>query len=250
MSDDWDFYRAKVDHEPASIMVDLGIRNQVPKPTLPYMGYLRLYMLKPREDGLSSQEEFDDLCEIGDTLEAEIDSAEHIYVGRNTSGGCRDFYFYTPNPEKLEADLATLMAAFSAYEYETGHREDQRWDTYLTFLYPNDNEMQRILNRRVCDLLSRDGDDLHVARVIDHRAYFKEKKPLQNYQKFLEEAGFIIKKQGRERPLFGDFFVDFERVDIPAEIDDIIIEISKKAVELGGNYDGWGCLVCRREALH
>lgn len=207
-------------------------------------------MLKPREDGLSSQEEFDDLCKIADALEAGIGTAEHIYVGRNTSSGCRDFYFYTRNPEKLEVDLATLMTAFSAYEYETGHREDQRWDTYLTFLYPNDNDMQRILNRRVCDLLSRDGDDLHVARVIDHRAYFKDKKLLQNYQKFLAEAGFVIKKQGRERPLFGDFFVDFERVDIPAEIDDIVIEISNKAIDLGGSYDGWGCLVCSRGALH
>jgi Family of unknown function (DUF695)/Regulator of ribonuclease activity B len=243
MSEDWDFYAAKVDYESASIMVDLGIRDEVPIPTHPYMGYLRLYMLKPREDGLSSNDEFDDLCKIGDAVRSQIECVEHIYVGRNTSGGSRDFYFYTSNPGKLEADITAMMLVFAGYEYETGHREDQQWDSYLTFLYPDYNAMQRILNRRVRDALSKNGDNLHVARVIDHRAYFNDKKSVQNFMSFLAAAFFVVKKQGRVRPLFGEYFVDFERVDTPAAMDDIVVEITDKTREFGGRYDGWGCSV-------
>jgi hypothetical protein len=243
MSDDWDFYTAKVDYEPASIMVDLGIRDEVPKSTHPHMGYLRLYMLKPREDGLSSDEEFDDLCKIGDAVKSQIERDEHIYVGRNTSGGRRDFYFYTCNPRKLETELAAMMIAFAGYEYETGHREDSQWESYLTFLYPNYNAMQRIFNRRVRDALSKEGDNLQVARLIDHRAYFSDKKSAQNFESFLAVAFFEVKKQGRVRPLFGEYFVDFERVDTPAAMDDVIFEITEKIREFGGRYDGWGCSV-------
>jgi regulator of RNase E activity RraB len=243
MSNDWDFYRAKVDHEPASIMVDLGIRCEVPKPTHPHMGYLRLYMRNPREDGLSSDDEFEDLCKVGDAIKAEIESTEHIYVGRNTSSGCRDYYFYTSNPKKLETDLVTMMSGFSDYEYETGHREDRQWESYLTFLYPDKNAMQRILNRRVCDALSQNGDDLQIARMIDHWSYFKDKKSMQNFQQFLEGAGFIVKEKGRVRLLSGDYFVNFERMDVPAEIDDTVREITCRIGELGGSYDGWGCSV-------
>jgi hypothetical protein len=61
MSNDWDFYSCRVDDKPASIFVDLGIRRDVPLSGRPYMAFVRLFMRAPRPDGLSSQEEFEDL---------------------------------------------------------------------------------------------------------------------------------------------------------------------------------------------
>jgi len=54
MSENWDFYGLQVDGQPASIFVDLGIVQSAPIPSHPAMGYLRLIMRQPREDGLSS----------------------------------------------------------------------------------------------------------------------------------------------------------------------------------------------------
>jgi hypothetical protein len=86
MSDDWDFFSLRVDDQAASIFVDLGIRNLAPIRTHPLMGYLRVAMRRPREDGLSSQEEFDDLIALEDRVTADIvKNGTAIYVGRNTS---------------------------------------------------------------------------------------------------------------------------------------------------------------------
>ena len=96
MSDDWDFYFCRVDNEPESIFVDLGIREEVPIAGLPHLAWLRLYMRMPRPDGLSSNAEYETLVAIEDSVSHAIETADVRlqYVGRNTSGGCRDFYLY------------------------------------------------------------------------------------------------------------------------------------------------------------
>ena len=72
MSDDWDFYFLRVDDQPASIFVDLGIRKKAPLGSHPTMGYLEAPMRRPRQDGLSSQDEFDDLVALEHRVTAKI----------------------------------------------------------------------------------------------------------------------------------------------------------------------------------
>ena len=153
-------------------------------------------MNNPRPDGLSSQEEFDQLCEIGDAIDAVIDGSNgnHFYVGRNTSSGNRDVYFYTQNQKQLEESF--------------------------------------------------------IPREIDHRVYFSKKQVLKNYQDFLEKLNFAITETGRTKPLVGEYYIDFKRVDVPAEINETVYEIFTKSTELNGTYDGWGCTVQKSETLH
>src|SRR6476661_3579576 len=105
MSDEWDFYFCNVDDKPASIFCDLGIRKEVPLSEVEELTWLRLQMRQPRPDGLSSQEEFERLCEIDDALQAAAsDTTPPIhYVGRNTCGGCRDYYFYASNGQLTDS---------------------------------------------------------------------------------------------------------------------------------------------------
>jgi uncharacterized protein (TIGR01619 family) len=243
MSDDWDFYLAKVDHKPASIMVDLGIKDELPFPNHPYMVYLRVYMKQARPDGLSSNEEFQLLCEIGDAVDNLVKETHHLFVGRNTSDGNRDFYFYTADSDILIENLSTMMKSFEGYEFDVGKREDKAWDVYKDFLYPEWKAKQGIMNRRVCEALRNNGDNNALPRKIDHWAYFNSKQKLANYVDYLKDHDFIILKQGKEKPLFGKRFVNFEKIGIPQEIDNLVIELCEKATDLGGEYDGWGCTV-------
>lgn len=247
MSDDWDFYLAKVDHKPASIMVDLGIKHELPYPEHSFMAYLRIFMRNPNPNGLSTDEEFERLCEIGDSVESLVKDTEHLYVGRNTSDGNRDFYFYTPAPAELLTNISHMMLSFESYDFTVGHREDEGWDSYLNFLYPDWKAKQRIMNRRVCDALLSNGDNNSLPRKIDHWAYFKSAKQLSKFTSYLESLGFSILKKGREKSFSGKRFVNFEKVDIPNEIDNLIIEICEKAIEFDGEYDGWGCTVVIEE---
>jgi len=245
MSDDWDFYMLRVDDKPASIMVDLGIRSDVPYKTHPFMGYLRTRMNNPRPDGLSSQEEFETLSKLEDAVEAVFTDrdTEHVYVGRNTSDGNRDFYFYTQNLDKLHSKMTHILEEFSNYEFEQGGRADENWEVYLGFLFPSPVDFQRIHNRRVCYNLEKHGDSLQQAREIDHRVYFKKKSNLKLFSEFLSQQKFEITGTGRTKPLVGDHFIDFKRIDYPNNIDEIVDEIFLKSVELDGDYDGWGCPV-------
>ncbi len=179
MSDDWDFYAAKVDEKPASIFVDLGIAKSAPLAPYSAMAYVRIYMNRPREDGLSSQDEFETLCELEDgmvpALTADNDAA--VYVGRNTSDGCRDFYFYTSDAKHWEAAVKEAMSFSAAYRLDSGVRDDPDWEAYFQFLYPSPADWQAIQNRRVVENLEKHGDKLEQEREIDHWAYFPQ--PIQ-----------------------------------------------------------------------
>ena len=246
MSNNWDFYMLLVEDKPASIMVDLGIRDSAPIKTHPFMGYLRIYMNHPNpENGLSTDKEFEKVCEIGDAVDAVIEKSagRHIYVGRNTCAGTRDFFFYTDSLEALHSDLTEVTAKFSEYEFENGGHEDVSWSTYTDFLFPGPLDYQRIQNRRVCENLGNHGDDLQQAREIDHWVYFQSKSKLKSFLQFLKEQKFEVKQTGREKPLIGKHFVNFVRVDIPANINPVVDELYLKCEELQGEYDGWGCTV-------
>ena len=80
MSDEWDFFALRVDDAPASIFVDLGIAKEAPIRTFSRMAYLRVLMRNPRADGLSSQEEFNDLIAIEDAVVSKV-TAERASMG-------------------------------------------------------------------------------------------------------------------------------------------------------------------------
>jgi uncharacterized protein DUF695/regulator of ribonuclease activity B len=242
MSDDWDFFSLRVDDEAASIFVDLGIRGLAPVGTHPLMGYLRVAMHRPREDGLSSQEEFDDLIALEDRVTAGIaQNGTAIYVGRNTSGGNRDFFFYAADAARFENATRAAMLEFPAYKYETGVSEDRDWRTYFDFLHPSDADLQRIKNRRVRQQLDKHGDNAGNAREIDHFAYFPSAATRTAFADYARAEGFAVASAVDKPNAGGQFGLQFSRVDQPARIDEIVLPLVRKVTELGGEYDGWGC---------
>ena len=245
MTDDWDFYALRVDDEPASIFVDLGIQANAPLSSHPHMAYVRLYMNDPRPDGLSSKEEFDTLIEIEKSIEATLCDDGVGYVGRKTSGGCRDFYFYVSTANDWQAKVDQALAGFKSYRYETGVRDDAGWTTYLNFLLPGKLDRQRIENRRVCEALERHGDKLTAEREIDHWVYFQSQEALDACLAEVAAAGFgvrnrLVSEEGSFR-----FGAQVWRVDVPSygNIDEVTLPLFEAAERHGGDYDGWECPV-------
>jgi hypothetical protein len=77
-----------------------------------------------------------------------------MYVGRSTSDGCRDFYFYAENGTLAETCLSMALVPFPEYEFQVGSRPDPEWSTYRKFLYPSPRAYQTIMNDRVLRSLS------------------------------------------------------------------------------------------------
>lgn len=242
MSDDWDFYSCRVDDEPASIFVDLGIRRDVPLSGRPYMAFIRLFMRASRPDGLSSQEEFEELIRIEDQVTAALTAQDAAtYVGRNTSGGCRDFYFYARDPSGWSGAVSAALAEFPEYKYESGSRLDEGWATYLDFLYPSPEDMERIQNRRVCDSLRKNGDALSEPREIDHWAYFPDEESRTRFLGAIKPLGFKVRELNRSGNDDRPFGIQFFRIDLPSfgTIDGVTLPLHRAAIEAGGDYDGW-----------
>jgi hypothetical protein len=245
MTDDWDFYLLRVDGEPASIFVNLGIQADAPLQALPHMAYVRLYMNQARPDGLSSSEEFETLVAMEKSMEEILCGESVCYVGRNTSGGCRDFYFYVSSPADWPEQVARALSACGDYKYETGSREDADWSVYLNFLLPGPVDRQRIENRRVCESLERHGDPLVAEREIDHWSYFPDALAADAYLAEAEALGFHLRTRTVSDSGALRHGVQVWGVDVPSHqnIDDVTIPLFEAAVRHKGDYDGWECEV-------
>ncbi len=244
MSDDWDFYMTRVNDEPASILVNLGVGESTPDATRPILLWVWVHFQNPRDDGFCTEDEGESLWQIEDALnEAMTARCGASLVGRITTCGRREFYYYGPVDRGLEDAVRDTGSKFPVYEFEFGHQPDSDWTHYQDVLYPQPPEMQSIQNRRVVEALKHHGDLLTKPRPVSHWIYFEKADDRQAFIDVVQRDGFEVKpeslseSQDREQP----YGVTLERVDaIDYEsIDDVVLDLFFKAQEFCGRYDGW-----------
>jgi hypothetical protein len=242
VSEKWDFYFTNVNDATASIFVDMGIRDCVPVQDRPWLLWVWVYFQKPRPDGLSSNEEADTLFSIEDALKATItESAGADLVGRITTSGRREFYFYGPTELGLDAAWAKLKSAFPTYEFDSGTQFDESWSQYLNVLYPGPEDRQRIANLHVIESLQKHGDSLQQARPVSHWAYSRTEYERQEFTERARALGFIPINEhageSHEELPFGVTLERVDRVDWPS-INEVTIQLFRMANDSSGEYDG------------
>lgn len=239
---DWAFYFSNVDDKHSSISTDLGLTKVAPIRTQPYIVYISIKMKSPREDGLSSSEEASILWEMEDEVNANLEAqnAEFTSVGRLTSSGFRDLYFFGSNAMIMEKIIDETMIKFSDYEFDIGSREDKEWKSYFEFLYPLPRQMQSIQNFRVVDIIQKGGDDLSKEREVFHWIYFRDINKLKEFEKYTMGQGFKTLSIGNSDGEF-NYVLQISRVDKVGfnDIDEYTIDLWEKAKEFEGEYDGW-----------
>lgn len=243
MSNDWGSYFCRVDNNVASIFVDLGISSFAPIESQPELVWLRLTMNQPREDGLSSSDEFSRLCNIEDALFQEEMLAElrSSYVGRNTANGHRDYYLYANDATGTERHLIETMARFPEYRFEVGHRADPDWSTHAAFLYPSARQRQTIQNNRLLKTLEEHGDRHEIVREVSHWLYFKSARDRTSFTVACEELGYKVADESEDAEYdapYGLRMTHDTSVD-PETIDGVVLKLFDLAAEHDGQYDGW-----------
>lgn len=241
MAEQWGFYQLLVEDKPASMLVNLGIANRAPVAGHPGFFYVRLHMREPREDGLSSAAEFGQLSAVEDRMISAVQAGSSaLYVGRNTCDGTRDHYFYVADPTTMQALVDRIAPSLLPYVIESGGYPDAPWSVYFDFIHPGPDDLQCMLNQDVRDSLAKHGDDPSVIRQIDHFAYFDTASARDEYRRMVAKHDFQI--ESAEQSPDGEFTLAFWRDDRPQDLDDVTIELSQMARDLGGIYDGWGCV--------
>lgn len=241
--EEWEFYFSNVNDKLGSIFVDLGLQKVAPLTDKPNVVWVSIKMNNPREDGLSSQEESAILGEIEDALVDKITSKHNsIYVGRLTSAGDRDLYFYFGDTTLYDKTFSEVMVAYPKYQFDFGTKEDKEWGGYFDFLYPLPQQFQSIQNRRVIDQLEKGGDNLTKSREVFHWIYFKSESDREKFLERIKNDNFIIVNKGSDKS-WGEFAysLQIKRVDKVDQnsVDEYVIYLWELANEIGGDYDGW-----------
>jgi regulator of RNase E activity RraB len=249
--EDWAAYLCLVNDAPASIFLDLSLKEVAPQTERPQLLWVWVGMLKPREDGLSSKEESPQLLEIGHELEAVLASGlDAIEAGRITNVGRREFYFYAPASGGFDEAVHQAMVRYPEYRYDYGEQSDPQWSQYLEVLYPSDVDLRRIENRRVVETLKEHGDALQVPREVDHHLYFPTEQSRQAFVLEVRREGFAVRNAvGGDNADDGRQLLELHisRCDAVDQdsIDAVVIGLMERAKALGGQYDGWGAPVMR-----
>lgn len=244
MSDSWDFYFSNVNDKLASLFVDLGIHDSAPDAARPWLLWLWVEFNHPREDGLSSREEYETLCAIEDSLTTSIHrSMPAVVVGRITTDGRREFYFYSSESTRFADAVAAAMAEFPDYRWELGSKLDPKWTHYFNVLYPTPHDWQRIKNQRVIEQLQTHGDILEKPRDVSHWAYFSSESERSEFVSRIKAQRFsvIAERKLDDETSGSPWAVVFERRDAVDgnSINEVTILLADLADEFGGDYDGW-----------
>jgi uncharacterized protein (TIGR01619 family) len=247
---DWAFYQCNVNDKPASIYVDLSLKEIAPDEHKSHLLIVWLYMRKPNTtNGLSTQEESNTLFAIEDALVPAITQEfSATYVGRITNDGRREFYFYGSITHDFEKAVRQAFVNFAEYEFEAWDHDDPSWEQYLNLLYPTPNSQRWIGDFRVTQQLEKNGDHLHLPRKIDHWVYFRTPSERDSFEQSVVSIGFeVFDKQELDDD--GRYALVISKVQ-SAEVESVYQTttlLDAEAEKFNGDYDGWECQVTSPE---
>ncbi len=144
----WNSYFVKVNDQLSSIFLDLSLHEHAPMEKYPNLSWYWVKMNSPRTDGLSSQSEFDALIKHEDSLLDFMENKPLVYVGRITTQGRREFYFYTEQGFEFTEAIKRYVGDEPTYKFQSGQKRDENWGTYLNLLYPGDNGLKQMRERK------------------------------------------------------------------------------------------------------
>ena len=241
MTENWRSYFCNVNDSLASIFVNLALKNVVPVLSKPWLLWVWVYFRSPRPDGLSDTTAAPEIFRIEDALALQLSrKCSAILSGRITTEGRRELYFYGETHDGFSKAVAMTMEEFEGYKFDVGQQEDSLWEQYLNVLYPSAEDLERIKNRDLLDVLEQKGDVLTAAREVEHWMYFPSDASRALFRKAAVEAGFRIASDSqvkRDLP-FGISVIRTQAVE-QAQIDATVVELLHLTRQFQGEYDGW-----------
>jgi uncharacterized protein (TIGR01619 family) len=242
MESDWDFYFCELNGRPASILLDLAYGESGPVSGLNECLIMRLTLHDVRDDGLPTRAENERLAELEDALEQvwESDVEDVCHVGRVTTNGWRDFFFYCREAPAFYEKLAAVLARFPDYEPEFGLEDDPEWQIYFGLLYPSDREWQMISSERMLRHLEESGDQPQIEREVVHWVSFDTEEARNDFIQKVTQLGFQTRSVPEEEADI-PFAVEVSRRQTTDRnsIHQAVFTLYDVTQEFGGKYDGW-----------
>lgn len=190
------FYPCSINNNQASIWVDTSVVHEIPLEEYPFFQAVRVYLRYPNPVGLSTDTETKELFEIEDFLvPLWEESLNGIFVGRVTTNGYREFYFYAEREELDNTLRDAVIERFECYDFSGQDGSlDPNWDTYFDCIYPNDLGYQYVVLQRTIQDLS-DQSSTQKPSAISFFFYFDDEQSCDAAQRELMSLpDFVIVK--------------------------------------------------------
>jgi uncharacterized protein (TIGR01619 family) len=244
MSLQWEFYPCLIEEKHASVFVDIGINKELPLAGIDKLLNIRLTLKTPSTKGLSTNGEFEGLCQLEDTIEELLEGREIYYVGRITSNGYREYFYYSKNFNYKKELMQTIYSA--GYEFDYVEADDPNWASFKEDLFPTNLDWQVISDRKVMDSLEKKGDNGEEERIIDHSASFPKKENALAFCEKIKTEGFKSSCDV-EFDKDGNATVSFNRNESPIYpfFSNTTMSLLTLAKTYNGNYNGWACSVVK-----
>jgi regulator of RNase E activity RraB len=242
MQEYWELYMKNLEGYPASVLFNAGISMEMEelKFTHPTVAFVKVMLKEPNENGLLSEAEESEILFLEDKLEAAmIKFRIGKYVGRVITNSSVTFIYYLQFTYNWQDFLEYALEEFESYEITNGFSDDSEWNYYKNLLYPTAKEWQMIQNHKVCQSLSESGDNLQIARAIEHKLYLQDESKKVALENELVKNGFVIQEEIENED--GVKGLSFYRLDKPFyhDIDELTLFLIDTLEAHGASYDGW-----------
>jgi uncharacterized protein (TIGR01619 family) len=252
MSDNWNFYLDVVDDHLASIVVDLDVTEEVNIRKYKWLFSVKINIQNPTEIGNPGEQEDEQICEWEYDLMEKLNQEDIIQVGRVTTNGTREFFYYAKKEKHVKIIDQHALAVFDKNGYETeisSIEEEEPWSFYSEFLYPDEYQFQQMSNRELVELLENENDDLEEPRKIEHWIEFETLDDLKAFEQDIQNEGFTTERFEQQKNEDGTYSITISRKDGVDYhlIDSVTDTIIATAQQHNGQYDGWESPVIQKK---
>jgi regulator of RNase E activity RraB len=172
-------------------------------------------------------------------------SIDGVFAGRVMKEGWAEFYFYAPNAKRFENISSDVMNKHGGYVYERGSSRDGKWEMYSDNLFPDPYGLLSIQNRHTISALLEAGDDLSLAREVEHYLFFQTKTSMERAIAQLSSHGYSVKEYATDED--SDYAYGVVLIKIEAITPDVVAETTtslyESAIQEHGIYEGWSTVL-------
>jgi hypothetical protein len=130
----WSVAEGKHNHEMMFVRTNTGYRELKSVPGYEYQVGIAVPLREAEPTGLPGQAEGALLGEIEDILCSSLEEqAESLLVAVITTGGMREFVFYTHEPNHVEQRVAKLREQITSHQIQLMIQPDKTWRIYAQF---------------------------------------------------------------------------------------------------------------------
>jgi len=206
--------------------------------------------LKSADDahGCSTQE-WQTLEEITQTLSTRLELRNGaMYAGMRLQEGWAELYFYADWSKGAEQQFRDVFKQHGYERIEYGASRDTHQSFYHDTLCPDVYELQQARNREISSELAEAGDDLALARPVEHYLFFQTETAMQRAAAALSETGHVESGLQEEGRFSHGLALTMEHACTEAVLEEVTRPLIELCLKEHGHYMGWSTTLARESA--